>query len=394
MFFLSAAEHSGDALGAAVIPALRSRFPDAQFVGVGGEAMARAGCRLLANPTVHSAMLLGAASQAFYWYRLLGKIKAEFSANRPAVVMPIDSPAIHLKLAKMAKQAGLPVCYYVAPQLWAWGAWRMKKLADACDTVCCVLPFEEEYFRRFSVHAVYVGHPMFDVPADDLGGDAPAAPLAPIEPPLPTSGAKMALLPGSRSAEIDGNLPVMLRVITEANGRLGKCSFVIAAASEARAWQIRRHLRHFNLPVDIRVGMTDAVIQWADVVLVVSGTATLQVAKHGKAMIVMYYLAPWKWLPVGQFLVKTRYRALVNILAGRRVAPEYIPFYGSPAPLARDAVALLSQPQLREDMGAQLREVVSALGPGPDGRSAAARVAAEVAKLVGTPDELADNETE
>ncbi|MEI8197475.1 MAG: lipid-A-disaccharide synthase, partial [Phycisphaerae bacterium] len=165
VFFLSAAEHSGDALGAALIAALRRRYPAANFVGVGGPLMAAAGCQLLANPVDRSAMLIGAVfSQARYWYKLLKQIRRELVSLRPAVVVPIDSSAVNLRVAAIAKGQGIPVCYYVAPQLWASRPWRITKVKAYTDTLCCVLPFEESYFRRHGVNAVYVGHPMFDTP--------------------------------------------------------------------------------------------------------------------------------------------------------------------------------------------------------------------------------------
>jgi lipid-A-disaccharide synthase len=375
-FFLTAAEHSGDSLGAALIPALRARHPDAFFVGIGGEKMAAAGCRILANPTAHSAMLLGAASQAFYWIRQLRELKREFARYRPDVVIPIDSPAINLRIARLAKDMQFPVCFYVAPQLWAWAEWRMKKVRAAVDTLCCVLPFEEAYFKQHDIHAVYVGHPMFDTPSN-----LPQTDPKKLDPPLPIESPKVALLPGSRKAEIAGNLPAMLATLSEIKGRFPNVSFVAAAPSEERAWQIRHHLRHVNTPVEIRVNATDAVIRWADLVMTVSGTATLQVAKHAKPMIVMYALARYKWHLAGRWLVKTPYMSLVNILANRELVPEFMPFYGSPLPIAREAVELLSRPELRDSMTRGLIALTTPLHPA-QGHTAAERVAEEVDRLM------------
>ncbi len=387
---MTAAEHSGDALGAAVIPALRQMHPGASFVGIGGARMAAAGCRLLADPTARSAMLIGAVRQAHYWYGLLGQIKQELKSHRPDVVVPIDSPTINLRIANMAKKAGLPVCFYVAPQLWAWAEWRMGKVRSSVDTLCCILPFEESYFKKHNVNAVYVGHPMFDLPAD-LPENDPAN----IDPPLPgmagrgstgngehLDAPRVALLPGSRTGEIQNNLPPMLEMISEIKGRFPRVSFVAAAASEQRAWQIRHHLRRVNTPVDIRVGMTDAIIRWSDLVLSVSGTATLQIAKHHKPMLVMYALAAYKWHLLGRHLIRTRYMSLVNILADKEIVPEYMPFYGSPLPMAREAIELLSHPEQRAAMARDLAELVHPLQPESTGGQARDRVAAEISKLL------------
>jgi len=371
-----------------VIPALRQAHPGATFIGIGGERMAAAGCRLLADPTARSAMLVGALRQTRYWYGLLKQIKRELRDHRPDVVVPIDSPTINLRIARMAKKAGVPVCFYVAPQLWAWAQWRMARVRASVDTLCCILPFEEAYFKKHGINAVYVGHPMFDTPVD-LAQTDPAL----IEPPLPGLGGRggnaerleaprVALLPGSRTAEIQQNLPPMLEMISEIKGRFPRVSFVAAAASEERAWQIRHYLRAVNTPVDIRVGITDAVIRWADLVLSVSGTATLQIAKHHKPMIVMYAVAAYKWHLLGRHLIRTRFMSLVNILADKEVVPEYMPFYGSPLPMAREAIEILARPELRATMTRDLEELVRPLQPSVTGGLARERVAAEIGKLL------------
>ena len=384
-FFLTAAEHSGDALGASLIHALRKRFPDARFVGVGGERMAAAGCRLIANPVGRSAMLIGALfTESRYWWHRLKEIRTELRALKPDVVVPIDSSAINLRIAAVAKEEGFPVCYYVAPQVWASRPWRVKKIAQVVDTLCCVLPFEEKYFQDRGVKAVYVGHPMFDRPAD-LPENDPAR----LDPPLPGRNAgggelKVAVFPGSRKAEIDRHMPPMLRIMSEIRGKFPRVSFVAAAPSEARSWQIRHHLRSNNTPVDIRVGHSDAIIRWADLVLSKSGTATLQIARHRKPMVVMYAIAWWKWNFFARYVITTPYIALVNILAGRELVPEYIPFYGSPLPVARECIELLSRPELRETMSRELAELVKPLSPLSADQLAADRVAAEVAKYVKT----------
>ncbi len=382
-FFLTAAEHSGDALGASLIHALRRRFPDAIFVGVGGDLMASAGCRLLSNSVKRSAMLDTAVlNGARYWWKMLKEIRHELRALKPDVVVPIDSSGINLRIAGIAKQEKLPVCYYVAPQVWASRPWRVKKIAAAVDTLCCILPFEEKYFKERGVRAAYVGHPMFDTPAD-----TPETDPARLEPPLPGidgKGYRVAIFPGSRRAEIDGQMPPMLKVLADIKARFPGVSFVAAAPSEERAWQIRHHLRLANTPVDIRVGNADAIIRWADLILTKSGTATLQIARHHKPMVVMYALAWWKWNLVGRFLINTPYIALVNILANRRLVPEHIPFYGSPAVISHDCLELLADPHLRTTMSRELSDLVAPLQPqkGEANGLAADRVAEQVAQFI------------
>ncbi|HVX85850.1 MAG TPA: lipid-A-disaccharide synthase [Phycisphaerae bacterium] len=380
-FFLTAAEHSGDALGASLIGALRRRFPEARFVGVGGPRMEAAGCRLLANPVSRSAMLIGALfTESRYWFGLLKRIRQELVDLKPDVVVPIDSSTVNLRIARLGRELKIPVCYYVAPQVWASRPWRVKKIAASVDALCCVLPFEEGYFRERGVHAVYVGHPMFDAAAQTAENDPER-----LEPALPTGEPKVAIFPGSRRAEIGHHMPPMLAILSEIKGRFPRATFVAAAPSEERAWQIRHLLRQANTPVDIRVGNGDAIIRWADLVLTKSGTATLQIARQHKPMVVMYAVAWWKWHFFARFLITTPYLALVNILARRELVPEFIPFYGSPLPVARECIDLLAKPERRAQMAAELAELTAPLAPAPgsgDLGLAAERVAAEVARLV------------
>jgi lipid-A-disaccharide synthase len=342
--------------------------------------MEAAGCKLLANPVKRSAMLVGALlTETRYWWKLLRQIRAELEKTKPAVVVPIDSSFINLRIAQAAKQLGFPVCYYVAPQVWASRPWRVKKIKTCVDTLCCILPFEEKYFQDRGVNAVYVGHPMFDVPVQED--------MAQLQPPLPGlassggDGPRVAIFPGSRRAEINAHMPAMLRIMAHIKGRFGGVNFVAAAPSEERAWQIRHHLKTSNVAVDIRVGHGDALIQWADLVLTKSGTATLQVARQAKPMVVMFHVPWWQW-NVARHLILTQHIALVNILAGRAVVPEFIPFYGSPRPVAEECVALLADADRRQHMMAQLQEVVAPLQP-REGQLAADRVAQEVIHHIG-----------
>ncbi len=385
-FFLTAAEHSGDALGAALIRALQKRYPAARFVGVGGPLMRAAGCRTIADPTARSAMLIGAVfTEAKYWWGVLKLIRAEFATIKPNVVIPIDSSAINLRIAGVAKDAGIPVCYYVAPQLWASRPWRIKKVRRNIDTLCCVLPFEQEYFRTRGVNAVYVGHPMFDTPEITRETEPEN-----VSPPLPgmheqpdDQHLRVAVFPGSRKGEINNNLVPMLEMISEMSARFPGTHFVAVAPSEERAWQIRQCIKKHGSALEIHVGAADAVIRWADLCLTKSGTSTLQIARHHKPMVVMYAVAAWKWHLVGRWLVTTKFIALVNILAGREMVREFIPFYGSPRPVTHECIRLLGDESARAKMSRELASLVQPLRPGKDGKLAADRVADEVAKYVG-----------
>ncbi len=313
-----------------------------------------------------------------YWWKLLRRIRAALAAEPPAVVIPIDSSFVNLRIAAIAKKLALPVCYYVAPQVWASRPWRVKKIARCVDTLCCMLPFEERYFNDRRVHAVYVGHPMFDLMPDAPVGSRESD-SHPLDPPLPDSaGPHVAVFPGSRRAEIQKHMPVMLEILTEIRGRFPGAHFVAAAPSDERAWQIRRHLRSSNLPVEIRAAKTDAILRWADLAIIKSGTTVLQVARHNKPMVVMFSVPRWQWM-IGRRLILTRHVAMINILAGREIVPEFVPI-PSPLKVARVCIDLLSRPELRAVMQRDMAAVIKTLLP-RDGIPATDRVADEVAKL-------------
>ncbi|MGC9258502.1 MAG: lipid-A-disaccharide synthase [Phycisphaerae bacterium] len=377
IFFISAAEHSGDALGAALIAALRGEFPKARFTGIGGAKMAKAGCRVLADPTRHSAMLLGAVAQTGYWFELLARLKKELALDKPNVIIPIDSPTVNLRIARLGQRLRIPVCYYVAPQLWAWAPWRIKTLRASVNTLCCVLPFEQAYFGQQGVPTVYVGHPLFDLPADQPQTDPDL-----LRPPLPKAAVRIALLPGSRQAEITANFPPMLETFLALRGKFPGIAAVAAAADEDRAWQIRNFLPRYGAKIEVRTGATDAIIRWADLVLTCSGTATLQIARHHKPMLVLYRLAWWKWNLAGRFLVQSKFLCLVNILADRELVPEFMPFYGAVEPLVATATDLLAHPEKRQAVARQLAELTAPMAAWSDEMPAAQRVALEVARLM------------
>jgi lipid-A-disaccharide synthase len=176
-------------------------------------------------------MLAGALlTESRYWWKLLKQIRQEMAAVRPDVVVPIDSSFINLRIAAAAKKQGFPVCYYVAPQVWASRPWRVRKIRKCVDTLCCMFPFEEKYFQLRGVHAVYVGHPMFDAPP--RSGD--------VTPPLPAGGPKVALFPGSRKAEIGKHMAPMLAVSAEIRRQFPGAAFVAVAPSDGPTWSSPR----------------------------------------------------------------------------------------------------------------------------------------------------------
>jgi lipid-A-disaccharide synthase len=348
--FISAAESSGDKHAAKLIHQVKAAVPRVQCSGLGGAAMAQAGCKLLENIVDRSTMLASALTQVRFFKQLKKRMAEIFRAERPDVVVLVDSPAWNFHVAAEAKKLGIPVLYYIAPQMWAWGAWRIKKLRRLTDKVACILPFEEQWFSDHGVAVEYVGHPLFD----DENNISPVSPWSHQSNQYPT----VALLPGSRRQEILHHWPVMQKIAMSIREKFPDARFRTAASSEQNHELLQRNLFITN-DLEIRQASLEATVRHADLSVVVSGTATLEVAAQNCPMIILYYV-PWlSWNLVGRWLIKTRYLSLVNILAGRELVPEFMPFYKNQTEkVARTALALLDNPERLQQMRLSLRQMV------------------------------------
>lgn len=325
----TAFEPSGDALAAPLIAALRQREPKRPIYAMGGEKMQAAGAELIEHTTGRAVMLSGSVKQALTHRARVRRLRAWMGEHRLAAVVPTDSPAANWSICALTRrvQPEAKIVHLAAPQLWAWGRWRIGKLRRLTDGVLCLLPFEPEWFERRGVPATFVGHPLFEDEARSPTSDGPSD--------LPKGASlRVAILPGSRNAEIVANWPAMLAA-AQAMGKDDRPVHVaVCAADEPRAKLIRSHCAGGKLPAgfSLWVARTPAVLDWADVALVVSGTATLQCAAKRIPMVVVYRVNWWSWHVAGRWLVNTRTFTLPNLIArglGRAaVVPELIPFFG------------------------------------------------------------------
>lgn len=363
--FISAAEPSADAHAANLIRAVRTRDPLTCFAGVAGPRMADAGCEVLFDMTRHSAMLLGAigaAGRALAMFRACNRF---LQSRSPAAAVVVDSPTLHLPLVDRLRRHGVPILYYIAPQLWAWGAYRIHKLRDRVDRLAVILPFEEEYFRNQGVPAVYVGHPLAEAiescQLDAAAVDALRARGAPV----------VALLPGSRKHVVAEVLRGQLEVAERVAAQMPGAAFLVSVANPQVAPTVEAQLARCRTHVATLRGEPAALIRAADLALVASGTAALEVAFHGRPMIVMYNASPWFYHLLGRWMLRTRYLSLPNILAEREVVPEFMPYYRSTVPIAERALELLRSQEARQRMVADLETVVAPLrGRRPSDRTA------------------------
>ncbi len=368
--FISAAETSGDKHAANLIRQLRMDIPHLICQGIGGNAMQISGCNLLVNLVDKSAMLGHALRQVGFFYRLKRQIRKHFLHHRPDVVVVIDSPAWNFHVAQMARQMDIPVLYYIAPQLWAWGSWRVNKLRRSANRVACILPFEEQWFRNNNIPAEYVGHPLFD---DSHQVQSPS-PWQEGKSLFPT----IALLPGSRSHELEKLWRPMMNIARRIREEFPDARFRTAASSPKNLDYLKKNA-YKDLNIDIRIVNIEAACRHADLTLVASGTATLEVAAQNCPMIILYPVHPLAWNLIGRWLVNTRFLSLVNILAGKELAPEYMPFYARQTPkVASHAITLLQSPDQLQQIRLRLRDLMEPLlAPG-----AAQRVSKIVQELL------------
>ncbi|MFH1746837.1 MAG: hypothetical protein ABIG44_07300 [Planctomycetota bacterium] len=376
--FISVAEESADVHAAALARRARELLPGVEFHGLTGPRLRAEGVRTIYDFTAHAAMLTGVFSVIGRARAALRAVEQSWQREPPELVVLLDSPELHLRLARLAKRMGLPVLYYIAPQTWAAREYRNRQIAHDVDRLACILPFEEGYFRRAGVRADFVGHPLFETLAREQPNEVRVAELHSGGKPL------VALLPGSRRHVIDAMLPRQLDVIRRLCVAEYEVNAAVSCVSEAYADQIREHVQASGVAAEVIITDNASLLTAADLVLVASGTATLHVAHYRTPMIVMYdagRLLRWPYRLLGRFVLKMPHLSLVNILAGARVVPEFMPFVRDTEPIAQVARQLLSDSDWRELMLRQIDEVIGPL----ENSQASARVCRIISELIRSP---------
>ena len=373
LIFISAAEPSADLHAAWLIRATRDRCPSVRFVGVTGPRMVEAGCDSVFSMIGESAMLLSAIKamrRGMAMMRVSERHLRRYAFNAAVV---IDSPVLHLPLAAKAHAAGVPVMYYIAPQMWAWGTYRVGKLRDRADRVAVIFPFEEKYFRDRGVNATYVGHPLAEQFACASIDEAVVKNIRACGTPV------VALFPGSRKHVVKDVLRGQLEVAERIAAAIPGATFLVSAANAHVAPLVHQLLASCRAPVKPYSANHTELIRAADLVLTASGTMALEVALHERPMIVMYNASRFLYHLIGRWMIQTPFLSLPNILAGREIVPEFMPYYTSTKPIARRALELLRSDDERQKMVNDLRTVVEPL----KGRSASQNAAAMLLDMIG-----------
>jgi lipid-A-disaccharide synthase len=314
--FLSAGEPSGDLHGSNLIHALKRHDPTIQITGFGGPKMTAAGAELLYPLTELAVMGLRRVVRHLpTFFRLAAIAERRFRVARPDAVVLIDYPGFNFALARRAHAAGIPVYYFVPPQLWAWRSGRVREVRKWCAGVLSALPFEDDWYRARGVATHYVGHPYFD----ELAGERLDAGF--LAEQRGRGGRLVGLLPGSRNQEVAANTTMMLAAAARVKATHADARFLVAAFNDRQATAVREAAANSGLPVEVHVGRTPEVIESADVCVAVSGSVSLELLYRAKPTVVVYRMSPLSlWL--ARRLVKLRYFTLVNLLAGDEVFPE------------------------------------------------------------------------
>ena len=321
--FLSVGEPSGDQHAAKLIQALQRRRSDLQFSGFGGPAMRSAGCRLDHDMTKMAVVgLIEVLPKLREFFRLADEAEAAFKTGQVDGVLLVDFPGFNWHIAKRAKKYGIPVHYFLPPQLWAWGGWRIKKMRRTVDHLLTVLPFEDDWYRAHGMDTTYVGHPFFDT-VENKSLDQR---LLDRFDDLNCSGERLvAVLPGSREHEVQRNFPLMLEAIRRLSRQHRDARFLVAAHRDTQGLWCRQQLKYEDrrLPIDIFVGKTSEVIEASECAMMVSGSVSLELLARNTPAVVLYRVGRVLY-SYAKLVLKVNSITLVNLMAGRTLFPEMV----------------------------------------------------------------------
>jgi len=349
--FVIAGEPSGDRIAAGAVAALLRAHPGVQVSGFGGPRLAAAGCRvdrdLVSDPVMGVVAVLRRAPgfvRAFAGYlRALDHL-------RPSAVLLVDYPGFNLRAAEAARARGIPVVWYVVPQIWAWAPWRARRIGRAASDLCVVLPFERAFYQDRGVASTFVGYPLFEDREREPVDGALRASLGEGGGPL------LALLPGSRASEVRGNLPAMLRAFGRVRETLPDARAAIACAAPRLRPIVDRLVADAGQPVRVLDGGSRTLLDASGAALCVSGTVTMDCVDAGVPAVVLYRVgAPGRWL-MPWFLTVPRF-GLANLLAGREIFPEHSDPDGDVVAIAAEAVDRLRDGPERAAALAGVREL-------------------------------------
>ncbi|HAL92291.1 MAG TPA: lipid-A-disaccharide synthase [Verrucomicrobia bacterium] len=362
-----AGEVSGDQHAARLVRDLRAARADVELFGIGGDALRREGVRTVVDAREMAVVgFFEVLLRYSFFRRVFNQMTALLSQERPDALLLVDYPGFNLRLAAKAHAMGIPVLYYVSPQVWAWHKSRIPKMAKILDLLMVIFPFEVDVFRGTGLKTVFVGHPLVESVLRTLAAPTP-------ELPWPPGAMRVAILPGSRRQEIQRILPVMLDAARELRRRDPETSFLIPAASEEIEALIQAQVAlrpaEERATLGVVTGRMREVARQARAAMVCSGTATVETALLKCPMIVVYRtMALTYWF--GRLVIRVKWLGMVNLIANRSLCPEFIQGAARPVAMADALEPLIADTPARQAQLDGLDEMAKALeGPGPGKRA-------------------------
>lgn len=367
-----AGEASGDMHAGRLVRAVRDRDPSMRFFGIGGPNMREAGTEILVDS---GELAVVGLIEVLAHYRVikaaLDRMRAELRRQRPDLLILTDYPDFNLRLAKTAKALGIPVLYYISPQVWAWRQGRVKTIRERVDMMAVVFEFEEAFYGEHQVPARFVGHPLVDEVEAEFEGDTKALVR---ELGWPESAPVFGLFPGSRRSEVKQLLPTILGAAERVHAARPEARFLLPLASSLKDEDIRPYLtRHAELDIAVVPGRGYEVMRACDAIATVSGTVTLEIALIGTPMVITYRVSPLTYALVKRML-KIPYVGLCNIVAGQRVAPEALQADATPERIADELLRIVEDPGYAAEIRKGLAQVRGKLGGSGGSENAAALV--------------------
>ena len=370
---ISCGEASGDLYAGALTRELRRLDPSAAVAGLGGPRLAEAGGTLIDDyRDLAVTGLTEWIGRLPRYMTAMKKLVAFARTERPDGLVVIDFPDFNFRLARRVKALGIPVVYYISPQIWAWRPKRIETIRQIADRVLVIFPFEEDVYRQAGVPVEFVGHPLIDLAT----ASAPRSTFLPARG-LTSAAPTVALLPGSRPNEVERILDDLASAAALIRAAVPDAQFLVARAPrlDDRLFEPLR-TRHVE-PVAIVEGDTDAVLASADVALTASGTATVQAALHDTPMVIVYRLSPMTYR-IGRRLVTLDTIGMVNLIAGEKIVPELVQDDFTPEAVAREAVAMLTD----RDRAARVRTGLARVRQKLGGKGASRRAAEAILRVL------------
>ncbi len=365
-----AGEASGDLHGSNLVKAMRKSDDSLFFCGIGGQALKDAGVRILVDA---SELAVVGITEVFS--KMISLVKGMTIAKRflkllhPDLLVLIDFPDFNLHVAASAKKLGIPILYYISPQIWAWRSGRVKKIGKLVNHMAVILPFEKDFYSGHKIPVTFVGHPLLDIdhnPADEISkGNAEKRSV-------------IGLLPGSRDREIAKHLPVMLDAARDLLRRDNNLKFIISIAPSVKRKHVDAIVNGYRKTInpELLSDNVDKVLEKCGFVIAASGTVTLEAAIYGIPMVVIYRMSPISyWL--GKAMVKVKNIGLVNLISGKKIVPELLQDRASPENISNTVYEMLSDSSCHASLRKDLLNIRNLLG-GPGASERVARIAMDM----------------